>query len=163
MLSDGYNLIQNTNACTITGNTTGNIYGIDPLLGPLQDNGGPTFTHALLPGSPAIDAGNAFGLTTDQRGFPRPYDLPGITNASDGSDIGAYEFNPGVFLDGKTSGVLRLNYFGDSGKANLIEGTFDLSEPDWTPLATRTTDPSGYFSFSDQTTNKSRFYRIVPR
>src|SRR5215831_19125568 len=46
----------------------------DPKLGPLQDNGGPTFTHALLPGSPAIDAGDdsvlgpPLSLTTDQRG-----------------------------------------------------------------------------------------------
>ena len=48
----------------------------DPLLGPLQDNGGPTFTHGLFPGSPAINAGNnslaldvnGNPLTTDQRG-----------------------------------------------------------------------------------------------
>ena len=33
----------------------------DPMLGPLQDNGGPTFTHALLGGSPAIDKGKNFG------------------------------------------------------------------------------------------------------
>src|SRR5208283_630455 len=51
LTSEGYNLIQNTNGCTITNNQTGNIYGVDPLLGPLQDNGGPTWTHALLPGS----------------------------------------------------------------------------------------------------------------
>lgn len=58
---------------------------IDPLLGPLQDNGGPTFTHALLPGSPAIDAGLDSGapLTTDQRGQPR------IAGAH--VDIGAFE------------------------------------------------------------------------
>ncbi len=63
----------------------------DPMLGPLQNNGGPTHTMALLPGSPAIDAGSAFGLTTDQRGIPRPVDRPGIPNAADASDIGAYE------------------------------------------------------------------------
>jgi hypothetical protein len=48
---------------------------IDPLLGPLQDNGGPTRTMALLPGSPAIDKRRAAliprGVTTDQRGAPR--------------------------------------------------------------------------------------------
>ena len=50
---------------TICGSTipTGN-----PMLGPLQDNGGPTFTMALLSNSPAIDKGKSFGLTTDQRG-----------------------------------------------------------------------------------------------
>src|ERR1043166_4845838 len=44
--SDGFNLIQNTNDCSITGVTTGNLSGADPLLGPLRDNGGPTWTHA---------------------------------------------------------------------------------------------------------------------
>ena len=59
----------------------------DPLLGPLSDNGGATFTHALLSGSPAIDAGSSSSvLTTDQRGagFPR---LSGSA-----VDIGAFEF-----------------------------------------------------------------------
>jgi Bacterial Ig-like domain len=55
------------------------------------DNGGPTLTHALLEGSPAIDKGNSFGESTDQRGLPRPSDFVGITNAADGSDIGAFE------------------------------------------------------------------------
>lgn len=72
---------------------------IDPLimqqtLGPLQNNGGQTPTHALLPGSPAIDAGNcSFGLVThDQRGVPRPQ--------GDGCDIGAFELQTdrSVFL-----------------------------------------------------------------
>src|SRR5262249_21920948 len=53
-------------------------------LGPLQDNGGPTFTHALLCGSPALNAGdNANAPETDQRGFAR------IVGAS--ADIGAFE------------------------------------------------------------------------
>ena len=57
---------------------------LDPKLGPLADNGGPTLTMALLTGSPAIDAGSAVGApATDQRGVPRPQ----------GScvDIGAFE------------------------------------------------------------------------
>lgn len=66
---------------------------IDPFIGPLQMNGGPTPTHALLPGSPAVDQGNSFGIHTDQRGYYRPYDYPSIPNApgGDGSDIGAFE------------------------------------------------------------------------
>ena len=69
------------------------------VLGPLQDNGGPTETHALLAGSPAIDAGeavctNADGdpLTSDQRGALRPQDGDGdgITTC----DIGAFELQP---------------------------------------------------------------------
>lgn len=91
--SQGFNLIQNTNGCAITNILAGNIYGQDPLLGPLQNNGGPTATHALLQGSPAIDKGSSSGVSTDQRGLLRPADFVGIANSSggDGSDIGAYE------------------------------------------------------------------------
>ncbi len=64
-----------------------NLVGVDPLLGDLADNGGPTMTHALLAGSPAIDAGIAVtGITTDQRGESR--------TGGDGPDIGAYERAP---------------------------------------------------------------------
>ena len=56
---------------------------LDPKLGSLADNGGPTLTHALLAGSPAIDKGNPFGATTDQRGVARPQGAA--------SDIGAFE------------------------------------------------------------------------
>ena len=68
--------------------------GIDPGLDPvLRENGGPTATHALLANSPAIDRGNSFGATADQRGLPRPSDFPEIGNkeGGDGSDIGAFE------------------------------------------------------------------------
>jgi len=94
LISEGYNLIQNTNGCTITNDQTGNIYGADPLLGPLQDNGGPTWTHALLTNSPCIDQGTSGGLATDQRGGPRPFDVSSTPNAGDGSDIGAFEWTP---------------------------------------------------------------------
>jgi hypothetical protein len=63
----------------------------DPLLGALRDNGGPTATMAPASNSPAIDAGSAFGLSTDQRGQPRPSDFDAVANAGDGSDIGAVE------------------------------------------------------------------------
>jgi len=96
LTSQGYNLIGNTTDTVISGITTGNLLDIDPLLGPLQNNGGPTDTHALLPGSPALDAGISGGPNTDQRGFPRPFDIPSLPNAADGSDIGAYEFNSGA-------------------------------------------------------------------
>ena len=76
----------------------------DPLLGPLQNNGGATLTHALLASSPAIDAGdNTLGgckdnlgatLTTDQRGAMRPVD-GGIALRC---DIGAYEVQRLLYL-----------------------------------------------------------------
>src|SRR5436190_2416400 len=54
--SHGYNLSSDDAGGFLTG--PGDQINTAPLLGPLQDNGGPTFTHALLPGSPAIDAGD---------------------------------------------------------------------------------------------------------
>ena len=94
--SRGYNLSSDSGGGFLTG--TAEQINTDPMLGPLQDNGGPTFTHALLPSSPAIDRGRrdaipALALDTDQRGLPRPVDNPGIPNASggDGSDVGAFE------------------------------------------------------------------------
>lgn len=91
--SGGYNVIGDGNALgnfEATGDRT-NVS--DPGLGPLQNNGGPTFTHALLSGSPAIDQGDSPGLSTDQRGQPRPHDDPNIKNApgGDGSDTGSFE------------------------------------------------------------------------
>jgi CSLREA domain-containing protein len=69
------------------------LFSGDPLLAPLANNGGPTATHALLPGSPAVDAGdNTACLATDQRGFPRPID--GDENGSAICDIGAFERYP---------------------------------------------------------------------
>jgi CSLREA domain-containing protein len=58
LTSHGYNLIGGTTGCTLVGDGTGNIVGVAPKLGPLQNNGGPTPTHALLAGSPARNAGN---------------------------------------------------------------------------------------------------------
>jgi hypothetical protein len=70
----------------VNGNIVGWSSVIDPMLGPLQNNGGPTMTMALLAGSPAIgQADNAFAPVTDQRGVTRR-DLPGEL-----TDIGAYE------------------------------------------------------------------------
>lgn len=68
------NLIEDAaNACGLTDGVDGNIVGNDPLLGPLQNNGGTTETHALLSGSPAINTGTNSGCpATDQIGLARP-------------------------------------------------------------------------------------------
>jgi CSLREA domain-containing protein len=80
--SEGHNL-DSDNTCSLT--ALGDLRGVDPLLGPLADNGGPTQTHALLPGSPAIDVGGSDcpPPATDQRGVSRPQGL--------GCDTGAFE------------------------------------------------------------------------
>jgi CSLREA domain-containing protein len=96
--SQGYNLIGEavgTEGFTngINGDQVGTTGSpLDPKLAVLADNGGPTKTHALVIGSPAIDGGNS-ALSTDQRGQPRPLDDPNVVNATggNGSDIGAYE------------------------------------------------------------------------
>jgi hypothetical protein len=91
LLSEGFN-IDDGSSCGFTESTDRS--GTDPGLDPdLAANGGPTLTHALLPGSVAIDAGSAFGANTDQRGMPRPSDFATIANPAggDGSDVGAFE------------------------------------------------------------------------
>ena len=94
--SGDYNLVQDTSGITFSGATTHNLTGVNPALGPLRDNGGRTFTLALLAGSPAIDKGKSFGLLTDQRGLRRPFNFPTLANAAggDAADIGAFEVNP---------------------------------------------------------------------
>jgi hypothetical protein len=89
--SDGYNLSSDS---TCNFDSAGDLNDTDPKLGQLRNNGGPTETLALLPGSSAIDSGNPSGCTdgkghllkTDQRGKPRP-----DKEDSGGCDRGAYE------------------------------------------------------------------------
>jgi predicted outer membrane repeat protein len=82
----GYNLSSDDGGGYLNG--PGDQINTDPLLGPLQDNGGPTFTHALLPGSPAIDAGDPSFTPPplyDQRGL-------GFDRVVNGHlDIGSFE------------------------------------------------------------------------
>ena len=121
--SAGFNLIGNNSGATITP-ATGDQIGtpaspIDPMLGPLQDNGGPTRTHAPLAGSKAIDKGYG-NSSTDQRGFTRPIDSPAIANATggDGDDIGAYEVQPDQLV-GCSDISLLVNNTSDGGAGSL--------------------------------------------
>ena len=92
-VANGHNLVRNTNGGTLGGLDPSDITGVDPKLGPLQNNGGPTLTMALLPGSPAIDKGangNVLAsMTTDQRTFMVRIINGGISLTV---DIGAYEY-----------------------------------------------------------------------
>ncbi len=88
LASSGHNM-EDANACGLDSDsanpdaTDGDWVNTDPMLGPLQNNGGPTETHALLDGSPAIDTGGSPFPPTDQRGVARPQ--------ATASDIGAFE------------------------------------------------------------------------
>ena len=111
-----WSLIEDTTDATING--ANNVTGSDPMLGPLANNGGPTLTHALLAGSPAIDAGDPNAMAGvgdvplyDQRGVPIDRVLEGNGLGVARIDIGAFEaptstapsadFN----LDGQISGL----------------------------------------------------------
>lgn len=90
-VSGGFNLDEDGSCEFEAGSDLNGVAaGLDPVL---RDNGGFTPTHALLPGSIAIDRGNPFGNFIDQRGWARPSDFPEISNkeGGDGSDIGAFE------------------------------------------------------------------------
>jgi CSLREA domain-containing protein len=107
--ASGSNLMGTKANCTVAG--TGPVITGNPMLGPLQSNGGSTLTQALLPGSPAINAGPLSGcvsaggpiLTNDQRGFPRP--AQGVAPC----DLGAFEL---ISVD-------RHDFNGD-GKADIV-------------------------------------------
>jgi CSLREA domain-containing protein len=144
-VSEGFNLIgRNDDSDLVAGNPNANqdIIGtsaapVDPMLGPLAANGGPTRTHALLPGSPAIDKGAKVNFTsagnpinTDQRGSARPFDDPSITNATggDGSDIGAVEmfpigFSQASYTVGEADGraTITVNRTGDTSLAATMQ------------------------------------------
>jgi hypothetical protein len=172
-VSQDYNLIQNNyidpfynvSEARFTGATNHNIYGQDPKLGPLADNGGPTPTHALRFDSPAIDAGSSGGATTDQRGLPRPIDDPNTVNADSGdsSDIGAYEADPILKVTGfEISGAkVRVGFNSVLGRNYRLEseGNMDIS---WTTLSNNIAGTgSAVQKVNAGTTSLTRqFYRV---
>jgi CSLREA domain-containing protein len=99
--SQGNNLIGDLTNCEYAA-AGGDKLNVNPLLGPLADNGGSTFTHALLTGSPALNGAGAGAAPTDQRGVPRS------------SDIGAYEL--------VSCGKVVVNRVGTAG-ADSLTGT----------------------------------------
>jgi predicted outer membrane repeat protein len=91
LITHGYNVCSDNGSAFLNG--PGDQINTDPMLGSLQDNGGPTFTHALLPGSPAIDAG-------DPKFTPPPYyDQRGPVFwrvRNDRIDVGSFEVQVGT-------------------------------------------------------------------
>jgi hypothetical protein len=130
--------------------------GIDPQLGPVADNGGPTPTMALLPASPAIDAGDdSVCPPTDQRGVTRPQGAA--------CDIGAFELAPKLSLARGTNGVVTLDYSFEAAKTNSISASTNLTN--WVPLGSAVSDSNGNLQFQDShaASFPVRFYRIEPQ
>ena len=146
LTSGGYNL-EDQNECGF--NQTGDQINANPLLGPLQDNGGPTFTHALTAGSPAIDAGTTAGApATDQRGVARGIDGDGTPNSpvTGDYDIGAYEAGPlgatvkgTVFEDANFAGTAS-DYDGGTNDLALANVDVELYDNSDTYITSITTD-----------------------
>lgn len=101
----GHNL-DSDDTCGLT--DPDDLPGVVPLLGPLEDNGGPTETHELLPGSPAIDAGGFVAAITDQRGVTRP----------PATDIGAFE------SQGNCTLILDVSYTAGIATIQATVGTW---------------------------------------
>jgi hypothetical protein len=142
VISDGHNLIGISDGSTgFVNGTNGDLVGsaahpLDPKLGPLANNGGPTFTQALLAGSPAINAGaDVDCLATDQRGVTRPQ----IVHC----DIGAFERNdtPPVVLCHNVTVSAVLNC---AANASIDNGS---SDPDAGDSITLSQSPPGPYPF----------------
>jgi hypothetical protein len=140
--SEDYNLIQNTTGATLSGTNLHNVVGKNPLLGPLQDNGGPSWTHALGTNSPAFNAGGpTFDALpgTDQRGASR------VQNGQ--IDIGAYErLEPdqdGDEMDGQWEFTHGLNPTNNADAAQNPDGDAFISLCEYTA----DTDPLAADSF----------------
>lgn len=125
----GGNLVGDASASTGFSHALADQWGdtqsrLDPMIGPLQDNGGSTATHMLLPGSPAIDAGTAVHRFRDQRSADRVLDGldPGeLADEHAQVDVGAVEF--GTFFAAALADAADATPLGD-GRVDV-----DLSTP----------------------------------
>jgi len=159
-----YNLIQSTNGLILHGATSHVLLRTNALLGPLQDNGGPTFTMALLPGSPAIDQGLSFGLLADQRGFARPYNLPSVADAAggDGSDIGACEFipTPRLAIRPAANHNVLLSWTTDAADFHLLAAPSLAPPGAWTEITDTRTILGNQVYVTNAASGAGRNYRL---
>ncbi|MCW5553323.1 MAG: hypothetical protein KIS67_14330 [Verrucomicrobiae bacterium] len=152
-ISDAGHNLSSDDSCTFT--NLGSLNHTDPKLGPLANNGGPTLTMSLLPGSPAIDAGDsAAAPPTDQRGVPRPYGAA--------ADIGAYEYWLTAKASASPGGGVDILACGISGQECCLQVSTNLTN--WTTTATNEISADGTAGFHDDTPGQSlRFYRLMLR
>ena len=166
--SAGHNLIGNGNAVAAF-NWPGDLINTSPLLSSLDNYGGPTPTMPPQTGSLAIDGAMAVpGITTDQRGFPRP--------SGPFADIGAVEFQVSVIVATNPPVLTGLTVLGNGtfqfGFTNLTGASFTVFASTsvalpfnlWSNLgpAAETPAASGQFQFTnpDATNHTKRYYRV---
>jgi CSLREA domain-containing protein len=132
-VSQDHNLIGNTSGVQIVGTTTHNIINVNAFLGPLAANGGPTLTHALLPGSPAIETGSNANLPPDtfdldgdvNTSEPIPFDQrgTGFNRTAEGNGDGNSTVDIGAF---EVQSILVTNT-ADSGPGSLRQAITDAN------------------------------------
>ncbi len=130
--SNDYNLIEDVAGATFAPQAH-DITGVDPLLDTLQDNGGPTETHALLAGSPALDAGDTLEAT-DQRGEARPFGLA--------DDIGAFELQTCYVDSWSVGNEAELNAAIACYNTKTVAGSYTITLTQDILLSDRLTDRS---------------------
>ncbi|MGD1083730.1 MAG: choice-of-anchor Q domain-containing protein [Verrucomicrobiota bacterium] len=173
--SMGHNLVRIIDGCSgLTNAVNDDLVGgsgcpLEPCLGPLADNGGPTPTIAPLSGSPLIDAGDdSLEGGTDQRGYPR------LSGAH--VDIGAVEVqfnaanaNPLLLIPawsgGTGGGAFQIAFTNAACADFTMLTTTNLALPlaNWTVLGNIPEISSGQYQFTDSSTTNSpqRFYQVV--
>ncbi len=134
---------------------------VNPLLGPLADNGGPTQTMALLPGSPAINAGSSDASSVPQRD-QRAYAHNGVR------DIGAFEF-AGIPLAttavAKSGSTVTVSFYATAGDFHWLERKGALLDREWQLVPGQTgleAASDGFLQLSDSTADgAAAFYRVI--
>jgi hypothetical protein len=149
--SRGHNLVVYTNG--ITGLDGSDLKNVAPTAGPLQDNGGDTWTCALLPGSPAIDGGSGVGAPElDQRGIARPFGREW--------DIGAVEYRVGAVALGVNEGRMRIQFLVEPNQSYPIQVTGEFVT--WQDVGIVPASATGLFLFEDDARLPMQFYRLGP-
>jgi CSLREA domain-containing protein len=155
IISDGHNLSSDNGGGFLT--AAGDQINTNPLLDVLSDNSGPTKTHALLPGSPAINAGgDALAPKLDQRGYLRV----GV------SDIGAFELGGTPMritsIARPPNGHVVLQGLGVASGGHTIQASPDLSADSFVVIGTTTANATGALTYDDAGAVglTKRFYRL---
>lgn len=168
-LSDnGFNFISSTDyvcsafaATTQAGSPAAPIY---VFILPLAQNGGGLPTFALDPDSsaPLVDQGYSFGLTTDERGAPRPY-VWGVPEppGGDGSDIGAFELGTAGLGMSRVSNGLVLSWPAYYGDFALQSATNLRGSNNWSDVPDIPVVAGHQLVVTNRMTNSMQFYRLI--